>query len=53
MLKSAKRVLFTHPIIASLDHPLFPRSEERVAQRSVGGVSNRNHAKLVLLVVIY
>jgi hypothetical protein len=24
---------------------LFPRSEERVAQRSVGGVSNRRHVE--------
>jgi len=56
-------LLFTHPVIASLDHPLFacggkrelknfPNplfrvAEERVAQQSVGGVSSRRYAKLI------
>lgn len=34
-------MIFTHPIYAALDHPiLFPRSEERVDQRSIVGVNN-------------
>jgi hypothetical protein len=56
---SFNKPAITHPVVASLDHPLFafggkrvmnkikkeitlfPRSEERVDQRSVVGVSNR------------
>ncbi|MDB5032487.1 MAG: hypothetical protein JWP71_3208 [Mucilaginibacter sp.] len=52
----------THPVCASLDHPLrlrrkegfkvgqpsFPLAEERVDEQSDVGVSNRRHTKKIL-----